>query len=155
MTKQLSFFCILLSIGCGGQQPVMKHLSGTDKPALHAIQSERLKILMRELNDLMFERMLNEVQIDRQRRYRTEEIVRVADQLLNTVEYIPNALPDLSLDKQEQQAFLNLSQKLKQQVILLKHEAEQNHVDAITDRANQIVETCNACHAVFKSGSIH
>jgi len=143
-------FCTLLLCGCVTEQAMQAHLSDTGKPALHAVQSERLKAVMRELNDLMFERMLNEVQIDRQRRYRIEEIVEVAEKLLNTLQYIPNALQDLSLLEQEQQIFLKLSEKLKQQVILLKLEAEKNHVDTLPTSVNRIVETCNACHHIFR-----
>lgn len=154
MKKYFLFLGIFFLIGCSGQTSVTPHLVNTGKPALHAIQSERLKILMRELDDLMFERMLNEVQIDRQRRYRTEQIVKVAEQLLNTVDFIPDALPELSLKKTEQQIFLNLSTRLKQQVSLLKHEAEENYVDAIPQRVEQIVETCNACHQVFRQNKM-
>jgi len=55
----------------------------------------------------------------------------------------------LSLDKNELKTFLNLTGKLKQQLTLLKLEAEKNHVDAIPKRANRIVETCMACHHIF------
>ena len=106
---------------------------------------------MHELNDLMFERMLNEVQIDRQRKYRAEEIVRVADELIKTVRFIPNALPDLALAEKEKIEFLRLSEKLKQQIKLLKYDAELNHVDVLSERTNQIIETCNACHQVFRA----
>ena len=150
MKKFFACLYLLFLTSCVAESPMTDHLSDTDKPALHAIQSQRLKSLMHELNDLMFERMLNEVQIDRQRRYRTEEIVRIAEKLLNTVEYIPRALQDLSLVQEEQQIFLKLSEKLKQQVILLKLEAENNQVDLIPKRANEIVETCNACHHVLR-----
>ena len=154
MKSHLYIICFFLLNGCGTEQPIHTHLSDTGKPALHAVQSERLKGLMRELDDLMFERMLNEVQIDRQRRYRTEEIVRVAEKLLNTLEYIPYALEDLSLDEKEQQIFLNLSKKLKQQLALLKQEAQLNYVDAIPERANKIIETCNSCHHIFRQNTI-
>lgn len=137
-------------MGCTSNQSEYSQLSDTGKPALHSIQSAQLKILMQQLNDLMFEHMLNEVQIDRQRRYRTKEIVKVSENLLATIEFIPNALPNLSLNKSEQKIFLNLTEQLKNQVTLLKQEAENNHVDAIAKRANIIIETCNTCHHLFR-----
>jgi len=150
MKKNLSVLCFLLLTGCISNQSSYSQLSDTGKPALHSIQSAQLKVLMQSLDDLMFERMLHEVQIDRQRRYRTQEIVKVTEKLLNTIEYIPNALKDLSLNTTEQTIFLSLSKKLNDQVTLLKQEAERNHVDAIPKRANQIIETCNACHNIFR-----
>jgi len=150
MKNHLICFCIFILSGCVSTQTNNSLQSNTDQTALHSIQSKQLRVLMRELNDLMFERMLNEIQIDRQRRYHTKEIVDVADNLLHTIKYIPNALADLSLEKEEQKVFLGLNEKLKHQVLLLKQEAENNHVDAIPDRADQIIETCNACHHVFR-----
>ncbi|NOQ77093.1 MAG: hypothetical protein GQ475_04755 [Methylococcaceae bacterium] len=143
----LVFLCL---VSCGVKQPPNYQLLDTGKPALHAIQGERLKRVMNELNDLMFERMLNEVQIDQQRRYRTKEIVKVTETLLETVKYIPEALQTLNLDKNEQQIFLNMSEKLNKQVSLLKQDAERNHVDAISSRVDYIIETCNACHHIFR-----
>ena len=150
MKNYLSFLYILLLSGCQIEQPKQAYLVDIGKPALHSVQSERLKVLMRELDDLMFERMLNEVQIDRQRRYRTTEIAVVAEKLLTTVKYIPDALQELSLDEKEKEIFLNLSKKLTQQMTFLKQEAEKNYVDAIPKRANQIIEICNACHHIFR-----
>lgn len=150
MKKHFIITCFLILTGCVFSQSSYTQLSNIDKPALHSIQSAQLKVLMRQLDDLMFERMLNEVQLDRQRRYRTKEIVKVAENLLETIGYIPNALQDLSLDSSEQIIFLNLSEQLKQQITLLKQEASKNYVDAISKRANQIIETCNACHRIFR-----
>jgi len=153
MKNNLTFFCIVILSGCVSTQPNTSLQSNTDtnKTALHSIQSKQLRVLMRELNDLMFERMLNEVQIDRQRRYRTKEIVDVANKLLHTIKYIPNALSELSLDKEDQKIFLGLNKKLKHQVLLLKQEAENNYVDAIPKTTDQIIETCNACHYIFRA----
>lgn len=149
MKNHILILCLIFT-GCASNQPEYSPLSDTGKPALHSIQSAQLKVLMQQLDDLMFEHMLNEVQIDRQRRYRTKEIVKVSDNLLKTIDFIPNALPGLSLDKHEQKIFLNLTEKLKNQVSLLKQEAENNHVDVIPKRANKIIETCNACHHIFR-----
>ena len=150
MNKIVLFLSVFILLGCEVKQTAQYQLLDTGKPASHAIQSERLRAVMIELNDLMFEHMLTEVQIDRQRRFRTEEIVTVAEKLLETVRYIPDALPTLNLNKNEQHIFLEMSKKLNQQVSLLKQDAENNHVDAIPKRANQIIETCNACHHVFR-----
>ena len=150
MKNQLFILYFLFSTSCTQELPIPDHLPEIGAPALHSVQSKRLKTLMNELNDLMFERMLDEVQIDRQRRYQTEEIVNVAEKLLITVEFIPDAIQQLSLDKNEQKTFLNLTRKLKQQLTLLKLEAEKNHVDAIPKRVNRIVETCTACHHIFR-----
>ncbi len=149
--KQLYFLFGLLLIACTTKQATQVNLQERQDSALHAVQSKRLKVLMQELNDLMFEQMLNEVQIDRQRKIRTEEIVRVADKLIYTVRFIPNALPDLALGEKEKAKFIQLSKRLKQQVKLLKYDAKLNHVDVLSKRSDQIIGTCNTCHHLFRA----
>ncbi len=147
------FFPVLIALvsGCSSSsQPMTAELSDTGKPALHAVESERLKRVMQQLNDLMFERMLNEVQVDRMRRDYVQDIVSIADQLLGTLDSLPGTMSSLSLDDKEQQIFLSLVGKLKDQVGELKTDAQMNHVDVIPHRAKQIVETCNSCHHLFR-----
>ncbi len=142
--------CFFTLTACTNAPPSQTELSNTGKPALHAIQSKRLKKLMQELNDLMFERMLNEVQIDQQRRRYTQEVVKISDQLLNSLKYMPEIFSSLTLTKTEQKVFLSLNHQLEQQVTLLKQEAVKNLVDALPKRRRQIIETCNACHQMFR-----
>lgn len=141
---------VLLLVACTAEQHTNPRLQNTGKPALHAVQSERLQHLMQRLNDLMFERMLTEVELDRERRQRTSEIAQVASSMLQTVNDIPNALPTLALSPGERQTFLQLSSQLGEQVALLKQEAELNYVDAIPKRLQRVVATCNACHRSFR-----
>lgn len=144
---QILCFCLLAS--CSAEQH-RTTLLDTGKPALHAVQSERLNLLMNQLNDLMFERMLTEAELDTQRRMRTEEMAKVAATMLETIQEIPEALPALSLSPQEQQTFLKLNQRLKEQAGLLKQEAEKNYVDSIPSRLDSIVAICNECHRSFR-----
>jgi hypothetical protein len=147
------FYAVLIAAmaGCSSSSnPIDTELSNTGKPALHAVQSAKLKLAMQQLNDLMFERMLNEVQVDRMRRGYVQDIVVVTDQLLGTLDSLPGTMGGLSLDDKEQQIFLSLVGKLKDQVVSLKSDAQLNHVDVIPQRAKQIVETCNSCHHLFR-----
>lgn len=146
----LCSLCFFILTACSSAPPPQTQLSNTGKPALHAIQSKRLKKLMQELNDLMFERMLNEVQIDQQRRRYTQEVVKISDQLLNSLKYIPEIFSSLTLTKTEQKVFLSLNHELEQQVTSLRQEAVENLVDAIPKRRQQIIETCIACHQMFR-----
>jgi cytochrome c556 len=141
---------VLLITACTGEQHHAPQLQEFDKPALHAVQSARLQGLMKQLNDLMFERMLTEVELDVKRRQRTRQIAEVAAAMQRSVQDIPKALPTLSLNAKERETFLSLSARLENQVTLLKQEAELNYVDAIRPRVERIVSICNACHQAFR-----
>jgi cytochrome c556 len=140
----------LVLAACTAEQHNATRLQDTGKPALHAVQSERLQSLMQQLNDLMFERMLTEVELDRERRERMREIAKAAAIMQQTVQDIPKALPSLALSPKERQSFLELSGQLGEQVALLKQEAERNDVDGVPKRLERIVATCNACHRSFR-----
>lgn len=150
MKRYCHCLCALLMTACTAEKHPVRELPDTGKPALHAVQSERLRNLMMQLNDLMFERMQTEVALDRERRQLAGEIAAASAIMLATVKDIPQALPALSLDSKERQSFLNLSARLEEQVTLLKQEAELNYVDAIPQRLERIVATCNACHQSFR-----
>jgi len=150
MKRSIPSLCALLLLACGAERHASPTLQDTGKPALHAIQSERLQDLMSRLNDLMFEHLLTEVELDRERRLRLQEMAKVAGVMLGTVQEIPDALPSLALNVQDRQAFLDLSGRLKEQVTQLKEEAEQNYVDGIPRRIEQIVAICNECHRSFR-----
>jgi len=149
MKRLIPSLCALWLLACGAERHAST-LQDTGKPALHAIQSERLQDLMSRLNDLMFEHLLTEVELDKERRLRMQEMAEAAGVMLGTVQEIPNALPSLALNAQDRQAFLDLSGRLKEQVTRLKEEAEQNYVDGIPKRIEQIVAICNECHRSFR-----
>lgn len=150
MKRSISITFSLLLLACGSGRQGSPTLHDTGIPALHAIQSERLQSLMSRLNDLMFERMLTEVELDRERRLRMQEMAEVAGTMLETVKEIPNALPSLALNDKDELTFLDLSARLREQVAMLKQEAEQNYVDGIPKRIEQIVAICNECHRSFR-----
>ncbi|MDD1612170.1 MAG: cytochrome c [Methylococcaceae bacterium] len=150
MKRSIPILFSLLLLACGSERQNSPSLQDTGKPALHAIQSERLQGLMSRLNDLVFERMLTEVELDRERRLRMQEMAEAAGTMLGTVQEISNALPSLELSSPDRQTFMELSTRLKEQVTALKQEAEQNYVDGIQKRLEQIVAICNECHRSFR-----
>ncbi len=150
MNRYVPIMGALVLAACGAERTAAPTLLDTGKPALHAVQSERLQKLMSRLNDLMFERMLTEVELDRERRLRMQEMAKTASAMLGTVQEIPNALPSLALNAEDKQTFLGLSARLQEQVTLLRREAEQNYVDGIPKRLDQIVAICNECHRSFR-----
>ncbi|MGR9100905.1 MAG: hypothetical protein ACU826_10095 [Gammaproteobacteria bacterium] len=148
--KKLFWIGFLFLYACGGERHSTAPSGVTEKSALHAVQSQRLRRLMAALNDLMYERMLTEVEIDRMRRSRTRDLAVAAGSMLETLDYIPEVLPDLGLEQRETADFLGLVDRLKKETALLRQEAEQNYVDAIPAQLDRIVETCNECHRLYR-----
>lgn len=124
--------------------------SDTEAPALHAIHDARLRNLMREMNSLMFERMRTELELDQERRQKAVQIGRVAAEMEQTVGDIIDSLPRLSLNEDEQISFLALAEKLRNQVRMVKEQADHNYIDAIPGTLQHITTTCTMCHHLFR-----
>jgi len=118
--------------------------------SLHAIYDARLRDSMREINNLMFERMLTELEIDQERRQKSAQIGRLADEMGRAVDYIIDSLPRLPLDENEKIKFLTLADQLRNQVKMLRKQADHNYIDTIPDTLEHITTTCVTCHQLFR-----
>lgn len=148
MKMLISITAILVLLSC--RENTSPPEIGYKNSSLHAVQSKRLRGLMTQLNDLIHERMLTEAEIDKQRRLRTEEMAKIAAKMKLTAKKIPLALPTLKLSPEEQAVFLSLSQKLQNQLDLLKLAAEQHQTDQLNPRLVELVKVCNQCHGLFR-----
>lgn len=118
--------------------------------SLHAIYDARLRDSMREIDNLMFERMLTELEIDQERRQKSAQIGRLADEMGRAVDYIIDSLPRLPLDENEKITFLTLADQLRNQVKILRKQADHNYIDTIPDILEHITTTCMTCHQLFR-----
>lgn len=123
----------------------------TGQPALHAVRDTELRGLMDRMNNLMQERFLTEQELDIERRKHARRIAGVAWEMSLTVEDILSRLPALKLSEAEQATFRALAGKLREQTRHLREEADRNQIDAIPESLNQIISTCNSCHALFRT----
>lgn len=50
----------------------------TGEPAMHSIQNTRLQQVMKQINDLVYSQLSNEIDLGQQRQLKTAEIARIA-----------------------------------------------------------------------------
>ena len=149
------FLIIFLLNACsdvGGTRSITLHNAQTEsgQPALHAIQSTRLRELMDRMDILMQESFMTEYEIDIQRRKYAMRIAATAEELSKTVKAIIDVLPSLKLSSEEQKVFLSLAKNLDDHARLLHKQAKQNQIDAINNTMKQIGATCTSCHSLFR-----
>lgn len=145
-----------LIAGCTSPAPKepAHQLPDTGLPALHALHEERLRNLMQEMNNLMFDRIRTELEIDRERRKHALAIAKSAGQLASAIDAIVEEMPKLDLTVSEQTAFKALASKLHRQTELLQDQANRNHIDAIPGTLQQMTLTCTSCHQLFRSTDV-
>lgn len=152
INKRLVFLVLLTA--CAAPNKQHEHAEGgrsdTGQPALHALRDNQLRELMDRMDSLMQERFMTEQQLDQERRKYSRQIAEAAGKLSTNVDAIIASLPSLQLSAAEQNTFLALASKLREEMSQLKLNAEQNHIDSIADNLHEINTTCTSCHALFR-----
>ncbi len=146
-------FAGAMAVGCsvaGEERRVPERFNQDGTPALHAVQDARLRILMNEMNALLFERTPTELELDQVRRQKATQIADVADAMSRAVDEIVQNLPQLSLTGEEESVFLVLAGRLRDQVTTLQAQARGNYVDSIPGTIEQMSATCDGCHQLFR-----
>lgn len=152
MKKHSPLILVSLLSACSTNSDSHRHdmLNDTGQPALHAVRDRQLRDLMDRMNSLMMERVMNEQELDVERRKQAKKIQQVADNLADTSSVILQRLPELNLHQDDQISFRALAGKLNQQAKQLKQQAERNAIDAIPATLEEMRATCTACHALFR-----
>jgi hypothetical protein len=122
------------------------HLTDTGNAALHAVQNEKLRELMGNLNRQVPE----EWGITMERERWLKDMERVAGEMAQSAGAIPTAMAGAKMEEGERQIFVSLAEKLKTQSLELQQLAQKKEIDQAERKLDGIIGTCNACHSAFR-----
>lgn len=140
-----------LSCGDPGQaRGAEGRLARTGEPAMHAVQSEKLRELMGELKSLA-ERTdyVHALKLEQ----RQEESLEVARALEKSAADLQARADGLGLDEAERQAFVSLAVKLEKHAKQLVQAARNQDLTEMNTAMSLATATCNGCHALFRGTS--
>ena len=123
------------------------------QPVLHAVDSSELRIVMRRMKGLMFERNLTDQELDTQRRRAFGEVLEAANGIEQAITQILSVKPRLNLGDSNMQVFEKMAQHLKDEAGNLKIQAQNQQTEEIQTTLQNINGTCNACHSLFRDFS--
>lgn len=147
--------CVLVGIisACHPQKekPYANRVRETPPPTLHAVHSQHLTEIMYDLERLSEERLPQELdpEVDQPRRLR--ELADVALSLATAAADIPLALPEGEMPETDQELFLILVDRLRDQAIGLNQCATERNLDVAEIQVEDIQATCDACHNLFRA----
>lgn len=143
---------MILFAGCQPSPRVRyeRKLADTGKPALHAVHTTRLVSLMRDIEQLTFRKMPQEIAGEYEKIERLEAAAEAARGVAESARYIPAALDEVRLPEEERRIFLSLADKLGTDAELLHRQAKERRVEAIPETMDRMLATCNACHTAFR-----
>jgi hypothetical protein len=117
---------------------------------MHAIQNNRLQQVIKQINDLVYSQLSNEINLGPQRQLKTAEIARIAGELAASEKNIIETMPSLDLKPDEKVTFTALAEKLRINALQMASLAEQNQLQAIPATLDTITTTCISCHVLFR-----
>lgn len=126
-----------------------KELREAPPASLHAVHSERLRELMRDIARLQHERLPQALDTRGEQRRRAAEVTRIAAALAESATRIAAAAP-ASLDASARRAFAEEARALESRARALAREAPSLPVPALEARVARVEATCDACHARFR-----
>jgi len=121
-----------------------------DSRVLHAVQSAQLRDAMYDLERISMEKLPDKLGHGRQRRADLDEIAGLADTLGRSAAEIPDALTTNDIPDDEERRFRELAEQLVRDSFALRDRAILGEVASAREETEQLLATCNACHAMSR-----
>lgn len=119
-------------------------------PQLHAVMTNRINVLLDQMDTLMTDQNRTEIELDQDRKYKALRIADSAAELQRTVDIILKIQPTLDLSEHQAPVFIKLAKQLKQQGAELEQLALHNQIDALKPAMQRTKNTCMTCHSLFR-----
>lgn len=85
---------------------------------------------------------------------RIEEVSEIAGRLAGDARLIPQVYRNLELNDESQRVFDNLAAQMQEECRQLGNLARRHQTQAMQAKVNDIISTCNSCHASFRGPSV-
>jgi len=121
-----------------------------DSRVLHAVQSAQLRSAMYDLERITTTRLPETLDRETERRTDLGEIATLADTLGRSAAEIPEALSSNDVPRDEERRFRELAEQLVRDAFALRDRAILGEVGSARDETEQLLVTCNACHAMSR-----
>jgi hypothetical protein len=121
------------------------------KPVMHAVVDKDLRAAMQDLNAMASQQVWMKIYTSGEPAADMSQVAVLADKMADAAaNRLPQACTHADMDPQERQVYLGLSQKLHDQAVVLKQQADRNELSAAQATMTQITNTCNSCHTMCR-----
>lgn len=141
----------VLLLGCMGEHgSALPKLSEEPGAAMHAVKSSKLKEVMHDLNNIVFERFYSEIDRDKMRVRYSKEIAGIVASMSKDIKTIQETGNELDLTEEQRLMFKTLAMELEQEGENLTKIATEYRTESIRPAIDRLVNTCNRCHGLFR-----
>ncbi|MGB6017990.1 MAG: hypothetical protein WBF77_00125 [Sulfurimonadaceae bacterium] len=134
---------------------VSKSSSSADTASLendkkHKIESEELRLLMRELNMVVYDRQKSELDRDDIRRRYVLNLADVVKELATKIEHISPDELGKELAEKERELYTRYAQELYQNGEEIHAVAQKYEMEKLESSMAKMQQTCESCHALLR-----
>jgi hypothetical protein len=119
-------------------------------PVLTAVHSDELRLIMRRLNTLAYEREYTELQLQKLRTAQITLLVNTVVELIDTIDELPEVISATSLGEADRITFRALARRLLEETLSMRAHVRDGDEEALDDGYRRLQETCAACHRLFR-----
>jgi cytochrome c556 len=135
---------VFIFLGCAAKEQ-------SNKPAVkHMIQSEKLRILMRELDLVVYERQKSELERDKMRKRYVLTLADTLKKLSAEVENMPMGELGSGLTSDDFYEYKGYAKSLNQDANELYILAQNYEFELLSKKMEDIKVSCNSCHKQFR-----
>jgi hypothetical protein len=144
---------LLISItACDGDIDTEKKdaVSVQDKHTLHAISSEKLRVIMQDMYSSAYNSGVPDLQDGKLSEEKMADLVEAVEELLFHAEMLSTGQPAVKLNETELATFRAMAGQLYTETLNLQQLTEYYDYHAIEPAYERLNQTCIACHNLFR-----
>ena len=117
---------------------------------MHSVKSAKLKGIMHDLDNLVFDRFYSEIDRDNMRVRYSKEIALIISSMSDDIQKIRQSGDELELNQEQRMLFKTLAMELEQESENLKKIALDYRTESIRPTLDRMINVCNRCHSQFR-----
>jgi cytochrome c556 len=141
---------VMLSCAGTPRQRYETRCQKTPEPALHAVQSDRLRELMNDLDRLAPGDWPQEMDPAAEREARIAEFAEVVRDMATTANHLPSVLEGVRIAPEDRVRFVRLADRMRDEATGLEKLALRRDVASMETALDNSAATCKACHSAFR-----
>lgn len=147
--KVLLWVMVMLAFGgcTSNEQPAAAAGEGR---AEHRIESDELRLLMRELNMVVYERQKSELERDDVRRRYALSLAAIVKELSGKIADVPADELGGKLTEKAYSRYENYAQQLNRDGDGIETVARNYELEKLEKKIMKMERTCDSCHALFR-----
>lgn len=120
------------------------------KPVLHSISSERVRTIMRQLDEASASEEVEHPELGDMQVVYMDDLLEAVEELVISSEMMQSMSPVPDLDENERVTFRAMASQLYTEALYLKAQAETYDYEGADYTYERLMQTCVACHSLFR-----